>query len=77
MARGFLVLVACVIQYLHQTRSDDHAVDLTLLAGLAESFSFGEIRKKSLQTRFCSVVCDTVSAKDTLLNYGDIILPMG
>ena len=30
-----------------------------------------------MQTRFCYVMSDTVSDKDTLLNCGGIILPMG
>jgi hypothetical protein len=47
------------------------------MADLAESFySFSEVRKRSLQSRFCSVLCGTISDKDTLLNYGGIILPM-
>ncbi len=32
--------------------------------------------KKNLHTRFCSVLCDTISDKDTLLNCGGIILPI-
>ncbi len=46
--RGHLVLVACAIQYLHQSGCNDPAVDLTLLEGQAESFSFAEIRKQNI-----------------------------
>ena len=51
-------------------------MDLSVLEGLAESFSFAEIRKRSIQTRFCAVICETGSDKDTLENCGGIVLPM-
>jgi hypothetical protein len=51
-------------------------MDPTLLEGLAESFSFAEIRKRSSLTRFCAVICETSSDMDTLENCGGIILPM-
>ena len=44
---------------------------------LADSFSFSEIRKRTLQSRFCSVLCDTTSDQDTLLNCGGLVLPIG
>jgi len=47
------------------------------LSGLADNFSFSEIRKRTLQSRFCVVLCDTTSDQDTLLNCGDIVLPIG
>jgi hypothetical protein len=71
------VLVACAIQYLHQSGCEDPAIDPSVLESLAESFSFAEIRKRTIQTRFCAVICDTGSDRDTLENCGGIILPMG
>ncbi len=50
-------------------------MDLTVLENLAESFSFAEIRKRNIQTRFCAVI-EKGSDKDTLENCGGIILPM-
>jgi hypothetical protein len=47
------------------------------LADLAESFSFYEIRKRTLQSRFCSVLCDTTGDQDTLLNSGGLVIPLG
>jgi hypothetical protein len=67
--RGLLGLMACAIQY-------DLAVDPGTIENLAESFSFVEIQKNSLQTRLCSVLCDTVIDKDILRNSGGIPLPM-
>jgi len=52
-------------------------VDSTILEGLAGSFSFAEIHTRTIQTRFCGVVCETGSDRDTLENCGGIILPMG
>jgi hypothetical protein len=52
-------------------------MDLDILAHLAESFSFSEIRKRTLQSRFCSVLCETTSDQDTLLNSGGLVIPMG
>ncbi len=71
------MLVACAIQYLHQSGCEDPSVDSIILEGLAESFSFAKIRKRTFQTRFCAVICETGSDKDTLENCGGIILPMG
>ncbi len=48
-------------------------MDAETIDNLAESLSFGEIREKILHTRFCSVLWDTVSDKDTLLNGGGIL----
>ena len=74
-SRGLLVLVACALQFLRQSGTPGSVPNN--IEDLAESFSFNEVRKRSLHTRFCSVLCDTVSDKDTLLNYGGLILPMG
>ncbi len=52
-------------------------MDLEALTDLAESFSFGEVRKRTLQSRFCSVLCGTTSDQDTLLNCGGVIVPWG
>ena len=76
-SKGPLVLVACAIKYLHQSECEDPAMDSTILEGLAESFFFAEIRKRTAQTRSCAVICETGSDRDTLENCGGIILPMG
>ena len=55
----------------------EHAVDMEALSDLADNFSFSEIRKRTLQSRFCSVLCDTTSDQDTLLNCGGLVLPIG
>ena len=47
------------------------------LADLVDSFSFSEVRKRTLNSRFCSVLYDTTSDKDTLLNCGGLVLPIG
>ena len=52
-------------------------MDPTILEGLAESFSFAEIRKRTVQTRFCAVIYETGIDRDTLENFKGIILPMG
>jgi len=52
-------------------------MDPTILEGLAESFSFAEIRKWTIQTRFSAVICETGSDRDTLEHCGGTILPMG
>ncbi len=46
-------------------------------ATLADSFSFKEIRKRSLQSHFCFVLCETTNNQDALLNYGCIVVPFG
>ena len=51
-------------------------MDISLLAEIAESFSFSEIRKTSLLSRFSTVLCDCISDKDLLANCGGIVLPM-
>jgi hypothetical protein len=74
-SRGLLVLVACALQFLRKSGTPGIVPDN--IEDLAESFSFSEVRNQSFQTRFCSVLCDTISDKDSLLNCGGIILPMG
>jgi hypothetical protein len=42
------VLIACGLQHFLQTPPPDHTVDLEALSDLAVSFSFSEVRKRSL-----------------------------
>ena len=74
-SRSLLVLVACALQYMHKSGTSA-PLDPSTIEDIADAFSFNEIRKRSLHTRFCSAPCDTVSDKDLLLNCGGIILPM-
>ena len=69
-------MLACALQFLHKSRQFIAPLDPSTIEDIAEAFSFGEIRKKSIQTRFCSALCDTVSDKDLLLKCGGIIIPM-
>jgi hypothetical protein len=48
----------------------------TTLEGLVESFSFSEIKKRILTATFCTVLCDMVSDKTTILELGVVILPL-
>jgi hypothetical protein len=75
--RGLLILVACALQYMHKKGTTDPNTDSATLEELPKSFSFGEIQKRTLQTRFCSVLCETVNDKDALLSFGGLILPFG
>jgi hypothetical protein len=70
-----LFLVACALQVLRHSGTHGSVPDN--IEDLSKNFSFNEVRKRSLQTPFCSVLCDTVSDNDTLLNCGGLILPMG
>ena len=70
-------MVACALLFLHKTGVAETSLDPTTIDDLAESFYFNEIRKRTLHTRLCLALCDTVSDKDTLLNCGGIILSMG
>jgi hypothetical protein len=74
-SRGFLVLAGCALHFLRKSGTLGLVPDN--VEDLAERISFSEVRKRSLQTRFCSVLCDKVNDKDTLLNCGGLILPMG
>ena len=69
-ARGLCVLIACTLQQFLQNPPPDHTVDTEALSNFVDSFSFSEVRKRTLQSRFCSVLCDTTSDQDTLLNCG-------
>jgi hypothetical protein len=76
-ARELLALVACALHRLCVATPVSQTVDLDTRMDFIESFSFSEVRKRNLQTRFSFVLYDTISDKDTLLNCGGIILPMG
>ncbi len=67
--------MVCALKYL-QKSGTSAPLDPSTIEDIADAFSFSEIRKRSLKTRFCSVLCDTISDKDLLLNCGGIILPM-
>jgi hypothetical protein len=75
-ARGLLVIVACALRILQKTGLGDSNLDPSTIEELADAFSFCEIRERSLQTRFCTVLYDCVSGKDLLSNCGGIVLPM-
>jgi hypothetical protein len=47
------------------------------MSDLAKRFSFNEVRKRTLQSRFCFVLCETTSDQDTLLNNGGVVVPWG
>ena len=72
--RGLLVLIACGLQHFLMALPTGHAVDLETLADLADIFSFSEVRKRTLQSRLCSAMCDTASDHDIFLNCGGIII---
>jgi len=75
--RGLVVMVACALQYLHKTGTTDPNMDPPTIKDLTDNFSFNELLKRTMQTRFCSVLCETISDKDALLNFGGSILPFG
>ncbi len=68
--------MACALRLLQQTGMGDSGLDPSTIEDLADAISFYEIRKRSLQTRFCAIMCDCVSDKELLSNCGGIILPM-
>jgi hypothetical protein len=76
-ARGLVVLIACRLQQLLQNPPTDHTVDLEALSDLVDNFSFSEVCKRTLHSHFCSVLCDTTSDQDILLNCGGLVLPIG
>lgn len=76
-ARSLLVLIACRLQQLLRHPSPNPDLDMGNLADLAESSSFSEVRKRTQQSRFCSVLCETTSDQDTLLNSGGLVIPLG
>jgi hypothetical protein len=65
-ARGLLVLVSCALQYMHKKGTTNPNADSSTIEEMAKIFSFSEIQKRTLQTRFCSVLCETVSNKGAL-----------
>jgi len=67
--------VACALQYLHKSGTSA-PLDPSAIEDIADVLSFNDIRKRSLQTRFCSALCGTVSDKELFLNCGGIFLPM-
>ena len=69
-AMGLLLLVACALQYLHKRGTTDPNLDSSTIEELAESFSFSAIQKRTMQTRFCSNLCEIVSDKNALLISG-------
>ncbi len=75
--RGRFVLVACALPLRCMAPLTDHTVDGDTLTDIYQSFFCSEVQKRSIQVQFCSVLCDTITDKDTLLNCGGIILPMG
>jgi len=50
-ARGLLVLIACELKHFLQAPPPGHAVDLETPVGLADSFSFSEVHKRTLQSQ--------------------------
>ncbi len=64
-----LILIACKLQQFLQNPPSDHSMDMEAMSDLVDSFSFSEIQKRTLQSRFCVVLCDTTSDQDTLLNF--------
>jgi hypothetical protein len=76
-ARDLLVIVACALLHLAFLKEDTpSAPDSFSLEDLARSFSFSEFQKRSLDAKFCTVLCDTVSDKANLLELGGVILPL-
>ena len=62
---------------MHKKGTIDTNTDPSTIEELAESFSFGEIQKRTLQNRLCSVLCETVSDTDALFSSRGLILPFG
>jgi hypothetical protein len=60
-ARGLLVVTACALRLLQRTGRAPAGIDQDTISDLADAFSFCDIRKRSLLTRFCTVLCDSVS----------------
>ena len=70
--RELLVLVSCALYHLALTTEDtESTLDPTTLEDLVESCSSTETRKKSLTSKFYTILCDTVSDKTTLLEIGE------
>ena len=60
----------------HIADEEESTLDPSIQDDLVESFSFSETKKKSLAAEFCTVLCDTVSAKTTLMEISGVILPL-
>ena len=76
-ARGLLVIVAYALHHLAYIADEEESTqDPVIPDDLVESFSFSETKKKSLAAKFCTILCDTVSDKTTLLEIGGVILPL-
>jgi hypothetical protein len=51
-ARGLMVVVACALQHLGQSEEEhDPPIDQNVIEELMESFSFSEIKKRSLTAK--------------------------
>jgi hypothetical protein len=46
------------------------------LEELIESFSFGEVKKRSQVAKYRTVLCESITGKTTLLETGGVILPL-
>ena len=76
-ARGLLVVVAYALHRMAFLEEESpSAPDLTVLEDLVESFSSSQVKKRNLVAKFCTVLCDTVSDKATLLELGGLMLPL-
>ena len=69
-------MAACALRLIQRTGNADSGISQDAISDLADAFSFCDIRKRSLLTRFCTVLCDSVSDQDMLANCGGIVLPM-
>ena len=75
--RGLLVVVACALQHLGQSEEvHDPPIDQGVIEELMESFSFSEIKKRSLEAKYCTILCESVSDKTTLLELGGLFYPL-
>ncbi len=72
-----MVLIVCRLQKFLQNPPPYHTADMDAFSDLANSFSFNDIQKRSLQSRFFSVLCDTKSDQYTLLNSWGLVLLIG
>ena len=58
-SRGLLVVVSCALQHLAFLEEESpSAPNPSVLEDLVESFSFGEVKKRSLAAKFCTVLCE-------------------
>ena len=54
---GLLILVTCALQYLHKKGTTNPNTDSSTTEESTESFTFNEIQKRTMQTKFCSALC--------------------